>query len=243
MLIDLMSQYNYINVSVKLIEVLGLQTAVYWSELMCVYARVINKKYDETVASNGFFDLDREYMSKRTGLTEPEQLLCDKSLIAIGAMCADQSDKNRISLDLRVMESVMTQDDPKELEKLAKLAKKKRSDAKATKQELIKRNLKSTVVEPDKEVAAAIFDWIDAIYEAGNFLTKPAVEAFVKTIDGFSDRKEVKLKVIELAMIHSYKDAAWAINMYKKDYKSNPTFFGTTATAVGTTAVDTDTAF
>ena len=242
MLIDIMSQYNYINVSVKLIEVLGLHTAVYWSELMCVYARVINKKYDETVASNGFFELDREYIAKRTGLTAPEQALCDKALSAVGVMCVDKADANRMSLDLRVMESIMTQDDPKELEKLAKLAKAKRSDAKAAKQEMIKRNLKSVVIEPDKQIAAAIFDWIDAIYASGNFLTKPAVEAFVKTVSGFSDRKDVRLKVIELAMIHGYKDAAWAINMYKKDYKSNPTFFGTTP-AVGTTAVDTDTAF
>ena len=43
MWLDVMSQYNTLEVNIKLANVLGLHTAVYWAELMNVYARVVKK--------------------------------------------------------------------------------------------------------------------------------------------------------------------------------------------------------
>ena len=60
MYVELMSPYNYLQVNTKLANVLNLNCAVYWAELLNVYARVINKKRDELLDNQGYFDLDRE---------------------------------------------------------------------------------------------------------------------------------------------------------------------------------------
>ena len=47
MWLDIMSQYNTLQVNIKLANLLGLEVATYWAALMDVYARVVNKFKDE----------------------------------------------------------------------------------------------------------------------------------------------------------------------------------------------------
>ena len=62
--------------------------------------------------------------------------------------------------------------------------------------------------------------------DSGNWLNKTVIEVFQKTVNSYSDSKAVKLKIIEIATIHGYKDASWAINMHSRDTRKPGTFIG-----------------
>lgn len=243
MLIDLMSQYNYLQVNIKLANLLGLNTATYWAELLNIYARVIAKKFEETVQNEGYFELDRDYITRRTTLSEADQQLCDKVLVSLNIMGKSPDDPNSIRLDLQVMESILTQDDPVALEKILKTAKIKSTDKKESKKFMIKKTLKDSIVETDADLLVAYYNWVDTIYDSGNYLSKPMVEAFIRTVREFSTNKDVQLKVIEIAMIQCYKNATWAINAFKRDYKSDATFISAGAAAKKNTGIDPNSAF
>ena len=226
MLIDVMSSYNYIQVNTKLISIFGLNISVYWAELLNIYPRVIKKKKDEVIQAQGFFTVDRDYIKSRTSLDLAEQLTCDKSLINVGVLAVDEKDQNRICISLNAMYEIMTQDDDKVLAAIQKKAKVKKASATETKKAMIRTNLKNSIVEPDLELFNAYQTWVDTVLDSGNWLTKAVIEVFQRTIKSYTDSKTIQLKIIEIATIHGYKDASWAINMYSKDSRKPGTFIG-----------------
>ena len=226
MLLDIMSPYSCLQVNTKMISIFGLNVAAYWAELLNIYPRVIKKKKEEILQANGFFTIDREYIRQRTSLDISEQTKCDKVLINVGALAVDENDSNSICISLNTMFEILTEDDLTAIADIQKKAKSKKSTAKATKQDMIKFNLKKAIKETDEEVKTAYYNWIDSIMDGKNFLTKQVVEIFESTVQAFSTVKAIKLKIIEIAIVHSYKDANWAINMYNKDCKKPGTFIG-----------------
>jgi hypothetical protein len=55
--------------------------------------------------------------------------------------------------------------------------------------------------------------------------TKAVVQLFEKTVTSYTNDKGLRLKIIEIAIVNSYKDATWAINRIY-----NPGKFTSTAT-------------
>lgn len=226
MLLDIMSPYSCLQVNTKMINIFGLNVAAYWAELLNIYPRVIKKKKEEVIQANGFFTIDREYIRQRTSLDISEQTKCDKVLINVGALAVDENDSNSICISLNTMFEILTEDDLATIAEIQKKAKSKKSTAKATKQDMIKFNLKKAIKETDEEIKTAYYNWIDSILDGNNFLTKQVVEIFESTIQAFSTVKAIKLKIIEIAIVRGYKNADWAINIYNKDFKKSGTFIG-----------------
>jgi hypothetical protein len=226
MLVDVMSSYNYIQVNTKLINLLGLNVATYWAELLNIYPRVIRKKKDEVIQSSGYFTVDRDYIKSRTALDLQEQFTCDKVLINIGVLAVDENDSNRICISLTTMHEIMTADDDKALAAIQKKAKVKKATSSEAKKAAIRTNLKNSVVEVDIDLLKAYHTWIEAILDSGNWLNKAVIEVFQKTVKTYSNSKAIQLKIIEIATIHGYKDASWAINVYSKDSRKPGTFIG-----------------
>lgn len=243
MYIDLMSPYNELTVNLKLVNVFNLQVAFYWAELMNIYARVINKKKDEMLKNDGYFDLDRSYIEKRTKITTDEQLACDSALQKLEIVSLDPNDSNRISIDMAKMFALILEDDPAVIRDLQKRAKLKRDDQSSIRREMIRRNLSVAINETDIDLLNALRAWVDALAEAKVHMTKAAVEIFQKNLNSYTDNKEVKLKIIEIAIVHAWADFAWAKNTYEKDYrKSNGTFIGV-AQKSGKVGIDPNSGF
>jgi hypothetical protein len=238
MLLDIMSPYNQLQVNVKLINLTGLNTATYWSVLLDIYARVINKKFDETVQNSGFFSIDRQYIERRTSLTPADQTVCDKVLSALDVLEKQEDSDNMIRIDLERMKQILVEDDSKVLAKIQAKAKVKRRDVATQKRESIKENLKAHIEEPDVDLLKAYEQWVDSIIDSKNFLSIPAVTAFRNTINKFTADKVVKLEVIEIAMIHAYKDAAWAIQQYASRHKFSATRLSNDINDVATVNTD-----
>lgn len=226
MLLDIMSPYSYLQVNTKMINIFGLNVAAYWAELLNIYPRVIKKKKDEVIQANGYFTIDREYIRQRTSLDLSEQTKCDKVLVNIGVLSIDEADPNKICISLNAMFEILSEDDAEAIVAIQKKAKAKKSTTKATKQDMIKFNLKKAIRDTDEEVKNAYYNWIDSIMDGKNFLTKQVVEIFESTVQAFSTSKVVRLKLIEIATVHNYRDANWAINIYNKDCKKPGTFIG-----------------
>lgn len=227
MLVELMSPYNHIQVNVKLINIFGLNVATYWSELLNIYSRVINKKKDELLQSNGFFLIDRDYINSRTSLDRKAQATCDKTLINIGVLAVDGENPDRICISLNTMFEIITEDDAKVLYELQKKAKVKKATTAETKKAMISLNLKKYITETDSELQRAYHTWIDSYMEgSGKPLTKEVVSIFQRKIQDYTKTKAIQLKIIEIATVQHYREADWAINMFERDTKKPGTFIG-----------------
>ena len=229
MLIDIMSPYSYLQVNTKMISIFGLNVATYWAELLNIYSRVIKKKKDEVIQANGFFTIDRDYIKSRTSLDISDQVKCDKVLVNIGALAVDAENPNHISISLKRMFEILSEDDASAIAAIQKQAKSRKGTSASsaeTKVFMIKQNLKKAIDSADQDLQKAFSTWIDAFMESKNVLTKAAVEIFQRTVENYSTSKQVKLKIIEIATVHSYRDAQWAINMYERDSKKPGTFIG-----------------
>ena len=227
MLVELMSPYNHIQVNVKLINVFGLNVATYWSELLNIYSRVINKKKDELLQSNGFFLIDRDYITSRTSLDRKAQTVCDTTLINIGVLAVDEQDPNKICISLNTMFEIITEDDAAVLYELQKKAKVKKATTAETKKAMIAVNLKKAITVTDPDLVKAYHTWVDS-YMAGQGkpLTKEVVTIFQRKIQEYSTSKAIQLRLIEIATVQHYREADWAINIYEKDTKKTGTFIG-----------------
>ena len=76
MLIELLSMSNYVNFNVKLAHILGLNTAIYLSQIMDINEKAIRK---DKVDKN-FFTIDRNYITSRTTIAEKEQKEIENNL-------------------------------------------------------------------------------------------------------------------------------------------------------------------
>jgi hypothetical protein len=203
-----------------------LKTAVYWAELMNVYSRVISKKFEELHENEGYFDLDRDYITKRTTLTVDEQLEIDAGLAKLDVIYTNQIDPNLIRLDVERLCAILVDDDPEAIKAIQKKSKLKRDDEQAAKKGSLKVQLFGSIIESDADILEAYKDWISMMIESKKLINRKAIEVFQNNLNSYTDSKQVKLKILELAAIHAYVDFAWAKQVYEKDYRGNGTFIG-----------------
>ena len=126
---------NYISFNVKVADVLGLNEAVYLSELMNINEKAIRKS---TVVNN-FFTIDRAYLTKRTTLTKEQQLKIDKFFSEIGILTIDPENHNAITLNISVLTKLLDaeegEDTIKQLKDNRKAIQKLKSNNKMTKEQ------------------------------------------------------------------------------------------------------------
>lgn len=218
MYIDLMSPYYSLNINLKLAQMFTLNCAVYWAELMDIYARVIKKKKNEIIESQGFFDLDRKYVENRTTLSLKDQLTCDEILKKIDVLTADEIDSSKIKLDVEKMFAVLLEDDPKVIKQLQKQTKVKRVEASELKRKMILENMLSYVDSNDVDIKEAMRIWIQALLDGNKFVNSNCVTVFQKYLNDYTDRKDIKLKLLEIAAVHCWNDFGWVKNDYERNY-------------------------
>ena len=198
--------FDELRLNKKLIKIAGFEVAAYWAELQSILKQVVKK---ETADERGFFILDRDYMERETTLTVAKQLKCDEQLIKLGVMLKDPDNPNSIALAVNGVVAVITDEDTTKLKKTGKTS----ADAKAAKIAGIKATMKKAILEDDLELRAAYERWIDGMIDAQNCkFTKAVVQLFEKTVTEYTTDRTLRLKIIEIATVNSYKDATWAIN-------------------------------
>ena len=226
MWLDVMSQYNTLQVNIKLANLLGLEVAVYWAELMNVYARVLNKKKEDLIENDGYFELDREYITKRTTLTLEKQLEIDSGLTKIEVLFQDENDPNSIKLDIEKLCAILVDDSIDAIRDVQKRSKLRREDTARAKKYSVRINLISALRETDTDVLNAYKNWIDALLDAKKPITRQALDIYQNNLNDYTDNKQTKIKILEIATTNAYTEFAWSMKIYEKDYRGNGTFIG-----------------
>ena len=198
--------FDEIRLNKKLVKLAGFEVAAYWAELQSILKQVVKK---QTADELGFFTLDRDFVERETTLTISKQLRCDEKLLSLGVMMKDPENPNRIAIAVNGMVAVITDEDTNKLKKTGKTT----ADAKAAKIAGIKATMKKAILTDDIELRLAFERWIDGMVDAQNCkFTKAVVQLFEKTVTGYTNDRELRFKIIEIATINSYRDATWAIN-------------------------------
>ena len=198
--------FDELRLNKRLVKIAGFDVAAYWAELQSILKQVVKK---QTADEHGFFPLDRDYVERETTLTLNKQLKCEEKLVSLGVIMKDPDNPNRLAISVSNMVEVITDEDTKKLRKGAKSAQK---EAKEAKVEGIKATMKKAILETDIEVRAAYARWIDGMIDAANCrFTKAVVQLFEKTITEYTTDRALRLKIIEIATVNSYRDATWAL--------------------------------
>ena len=212
--------FDELKLNKRLVKIAGFEVAAYWSELQSILKQVVKK---QTMDEKGFFPLDRNYVERETTLTVSKQLKAEETLIKLGVFLRDAEDPNKISIAVNGMVSLITDEDTTKLKKGGKTS----ADEKAAKISGMKATMKKAILETDLEIRAAYERWIDGMIDAANCrFTKAVVQLFEKTVSEYSTNKAIRLKIIEIATVNSYRDATWAINKLGGSNKSAGTFIG-----------------
>ena len=207
--------FDELRLNKRLIKIAGFEVAAYWAELQSILKQVVKKG---TADEFGFFILDRDFMERETTLTVTKQLKCDDKLLSLGVLLKDPENPNRISIAVNGMVAVITDEDTTKLKKTGKTS----ADAKAAKIAGIKATMKKAILTDDIELRLAFERWIDGMIDAANCkFTKAVVQLFEKTVIGYTNDRETRFKIIEIATINSYRDATWAINKLYSTTKFN----------------------
>lgn len=198
--------FDELKLNKKLIKLAGFEVAAYWAELQSILKQVVKK---HTADEQGFFNLDREYLERETTLTVAKQFKCEEKLLGLGVIAKDPNEPNKLAISVSTMIEVITNEDTTKLKKTSAVKK----DIQAAKIAGMKATMKKAILEPDVDLRFAYERWIDGMIDAKNCrFTKAVVQLFEKTVTDYTTSKDVRLKIIEIATVNSYRDATWAIN-------------------------------
>lgn len=218
--------------NLKIAQVFGLDVAVYWSALTTEMEKAKdNKKVDK----ESYFPLDRDAIKKLTTLKKSEQIICEEILRKANVIEYHGSleDHEDIRVDLQTMMGYIVQDDPKVLKQLIKEVVENTKESRKNGARLGFKDYVVTLVD-DFKLADLLRDWVDSVYESckyGNFLNKPIIDTFVKSIQDYSKDIEVQKAIVKIALISAVKDAWWAIESYQKQHARNLNNLSMTGTA------------
>lgn len=217
MLIELLASDNYVCYNRRLAEILGVKAAIYLSEILNINDKAFRKKaFDE----DNYFDLDRDYFTKRTALTTDEQLEIEANLVKLQIISKPSKDSCKIYIDTSMIVSLISSEDEQLINSVQNVARLKESVSKRNKAESIKSKLKEKVVAQNEELSKAYYEWIEAVYAKQGWMNSQNVISAQSTVDNFSNRDLDKaLELIHIATENGYRDMNWAIRVYNERHK------------------------
>jgi hypothetical protein len=215
-MIELLTQDNYISFNIKAAHILGLTGAIYCSELFNIYSKAIKKS---KVDADGFFKIDRKYITDRTTISIEDQLIIDLNWIKLSIMQKKSDNPDIIKIDFQLLISLLNNNDIELLDNIkTKLQTKSPKGIKETKRQAICNNLKNGIVCSNYELLTALRDWVDAIFSNPvGYLSKKSIEIFQSTLNTYTQGDLDKaLAIVKIATSQGYRDCSWAINIYEK---------------------------
>lgn len=216
---ELMANDSYGRYNRKLMKLAGLKTAVYWSEILDIVIHVVKKKKFDV---NGFFKIDRKYIEDRTGLEIEDQLECDDILENLNVLEHAPGENNRIKVSLSTMEQLIISDSVEIPEISSAKTRLSRSQKAENKKIAVISTMKKLIREKDVDLRLKYESWVDSVYASGKgFLTKDKIEIFENGINAFSSDKQVKLLVLQQAVLTGYTNPDWVIHAYETSAISN----------------------
>lgn len=219
MLIDLLASDNYLNLNIPMINLLGLHRSVY-------IAFILNEQARKNSSQDGFIELARSEISNTLTFNIEEQKSLEQQLENIGVITRDvsteESERFKVKINLNVLYSLFASSDEMTTVNIKNIVKEKTTKGtKGLSQRQKQCNeLKYNLTAPNKELLEAYQGWVDGVYSnPKGFLSARSIKLFQQRVDEFAQGNlDLALKLIDIATVHGYRDATWAINLFNKDY-------------------------
>lgn len=214
-IVDVFDNDSSISVNYRTIQIFGLPTAVYLTELINIYKKALRKN---KLIDDDYFKVDRKYVSNILCLTPEEQIVCDLNLIKTAVLKKSNDNPDILKLDIKLYLSLLTSEDFELYEDVKKQMKIQRP--KGTKESQRKHYinaLKESIECSNYELLTALRDWVDGVYSRPNgFLSKSSIKIFQDTLNNYTKGDlDVALRIVKIATVQGYRDCEWAINMFE----------------------------
>ncbi len=219
MYINLLGQSNFLNINTRAIKVFGLQAAAYLTAIidyLSIEADKAKKEQASAVQADGSFVLNRLLIQEKTSLSLEDQYGLDAGISNTGIIRVHPDNADRLFCNIQTYISVITSENPDELVKVSDALKATRGTAKETKKNYMAAAVKNSIVEADFEILEKLKSWVDSMYESKGGVNKQAVKVFQDTLNAYTQDKVIKIKILDIAIMRAYRDASWAIEVYKK---------------------------
>lgn len=200
---ELFNYNNYRTYNIRLAKCLNLSTAAYLSEILA-------HSVDDDI-----FNIDTNIIQENTSLSEEEQAVIKNNLITLKIL--DTVTLDTCKINFNIIDKLLEGNTSK-CEKARKLT---TTGGKLTARQKQCNALKDSLQCSNDELLLAYRDWIDGVYaNPKGFLSYKAINIFKQTVDEFANGDlDLALKIIDIATVNGYRDATWAINVFKKDYE------------------------
>ena len=213
MLFDLLSTDMYASYNVKLAKTIGLHAAIYISELLNINRKALQKN---KVNEEGFFTIDRKYITQRTTFSNEAQIEIEEQLKSLGIIKRGEG-ANELFINTDNLTGILLDTNEQLVDTITVNAGKK-----LTKKEAIARSLKTNIVTTNKELIEAYSNWIDAVMTKFGWMSKKAVTEGQSRIDEYSHKDlDLALKLLELAAINGFRDINYAIDLFERRFKKD----------------------
>lgn len=219
MLLDVFDNDNSISVNYRTIQIFGLPTAVYLTELINIYKKATRKN---KLVDDDYFKVDRKYINNILCLTPEEQIVCDLNLIKTSVLKKSNDNPNILKLDIKLYLSLLTSEDFKLYDDVKKQMKiQKPKGTKESQRQQYINVLKNSIDCSNYELLTALRDWVDGVYARPNgFLSKSAIKIFQDTLNNYTKGNlDIALRIVQIATVQGYKDCTWAINLFEDSEK------------------------
>ena len=228
MYLDILSPDNYGQYNRKLAQLTSIGCACYWSELLQICGKVIKKN---TFGNDGFFSIDRKYITKQTAISETEQITFDKVLANLGILDTDSIDQNRIRVRLELYTALIAESDPAALKTIAAAAESTLKKKRTTKREGAIIGLKKAIDSriSNQYIREAMYRFVEVVYDKG--LVRPTqINLFIDSLEHYTSDLNVQLQLVNIATLNAYKELSYSINIYEQNLKKGITFGRSTVT-------------
>lgn len=216
MLLDIFDNDNSISINYKTIQIFGLTTAVYLTELINIFKKASRKN---KLINEDYFKIDRKYISNILSLSIEEQLACDLNLIKTGLLKKSSDNPDILKIDSKLYLSLLASEDIKLYEDIKKQMKVKRpKGSKESQRQHLINGLKDSIECSNYELLTALRDWVEGVYSRPTgFLSKSAIKIFQDTLNNYTKGDlDLALRVVQIATVQGYRDCQWAINMLEE---------------------------
>jgi len=205
---------NYFQFNIIAAQILGLNNAIYCSEVINIYQKAKKKKklYDD------FFIVNRNYITHRTTLDITTQYECDASLKKVGIIYISKDNPDMIKLDYEKFVQIVTEEDYKFLKEVTKKARTVTpSEVKEAKKKKTIESLQEKVNSGNANIDMALRHWIEVTCEK-TFISNDTVMDFQNVLMQYAkvDTKKA-LRIIEIATSQAWTSIVQAISSFEKE--------------------------
>ena len=219
MLLDVFDNDNSISVNYRTIQIFGLPTAVYLTELINIYKKATRKS---KLVNEDYFKVDRKYVNNVLCLTPEEQIICDLNLIKTSVLKKSSDNPDILKIDIKLYLSLLCSEDMKLYDDVKKQMKvQKPKGTKESQRQQYINVLKNSIECSNYELLTALRDWVEGVYARPNgFLSKSSIKIFQDTLNSYTKGDlDLALRVVQIATVQGYRDCQWAINMLEDSEK------------------------